>query len=150
MTMRRSFCLSLLAALLAWGVAARSVEAAPAQRGQEARKADVDLSGLNSLMAYTGVFNILSTPEAYEGKTIKLRGEFDTFQDSETGDRYFGVIVSDASACCATGLDFVLRGDRRYPEDYPKVGAEVTIVGTFEIHREGEDMFCRLGDAELL
>lgn len=111
---------------------------------------DIDLSKFSTVMAYSGLFNVLADPYAYVGKVIKLKGTFDVFHDDDTDTDYFGVIVMDQSACCAVGLDFVLRGTNKYPDDYPEIGAIITVSGTFAVEREGEDVFCRLDDAVIM
>ena len=115
-----------------------------------AAKADLDLTKFSSVMVYSGLFNVMANPYAYRGKTIKLKGYFDAYHDDLTGKDYFGVMVMDASACCATGLDFVLKGEHKYPEDYPETGAVITVMGKFDVYTEGEEIFCHLVDAEIM
>lgn len=94
--------------------------------------ADVDLTILSSTMVFGEVFNMIIYPEEYLEKTIKIRGEYYSYYDEETDDRYFFVIVADALGCCAQGLEFVLNDDYTYPEDYPEDGAEVEFIGVFD------------------
>ena len=51
---------------------------------------------------------------------------------------------------CATGLDFVLKNKYKYPDDYPELGALVTVTGKFERYVEGEDTCYHLTDADLI
>ncbi|MCR4819050.1 MAG: hypothetical protein K5841_08860 [Fretibacterium sp.] len=111
---------------------------------------DLDLTKFNGMMAYTGLFNVFTDPDAYTGKVIKLKGQFDCAEDEETGKRYYCVVLMDAAACCAIGLDFVLKDNYEYPKDYPQVGAIITVAGRFEMYREGEDVFAHLVDADIL
>ena len=113
-------------------------------------KADLDLTKFSSVMVYSGLFNVMANPSAYVGKSIKLRGQFDMYHDEETGKDYYGVAVSDAGACCATGIDFVLKGTYKFPEEYPKIGDMVTVQGKFEMYRDGEDVFCHLVEADIV
>lgn len=110
------------------------------------KKADIDLSKLNGMMAYSGLFNVMCNPSAYEGKIIKLKGYCETVHDETTGKDYYGVILMDGSMCCSVGVDFVLKPSYKYP----KSGAVITVMGRFEQYKDGEDTFCRLSDAELL
>ncbi len=89
---------------------------------------------------------------AYDGKVIKIKGMFNSFHDDKDNEDYFAVVIMDASACCTTGIDFVLRDAKKYkyPDDYPETGDVITVVGRFELYREGEDLLCRLADAEIL
>ena len=45
-------------------------------------------------------------------------------------------VVTDATACCAQGLEFVCRDDKTYPDDYPELNAEITVTGAFEIYEK--------------
>ena len=115
-----------------------------------AAKPDIDFTKFSSVMIYSGVFDMLRNPDAFIGKTIKIRGQFDCAQDPDTGKMYFSVTVMDASACCSTGFDFVLKDFYKYPKDYPSVGDTITVSGKFEHYQEGEDTYFHLVDAELL
>lgn len=37
-----------------------------------------------------------------------------------------------------------------YPDDYPELGSEITVSGTFELYEEGDIRYCRLVDAEMI
>ena len=65
------------------------------------------------------------------------------------GQIYFACIIADATACCSQGLEFVLAGEHIYPDDYPELGSEITVVGTFQTYEENGYMYCHLIDAEL-
>lgn len=116
------------------------------------RKIDLDLTKFSSVMVYSGLFNIMGNAPAYDGKVIKIQGMFDTFHDEQDNEYYFAVVIMDASACCTMGIDFVLRDAKKYkyPDDYPQTGDVITVVGRFELYREGENLLCRLSDAEIL
>ena len=107
---------------------------------------DIDLTKLGSTMVYSEVFNMMSVPGEYVGKTVKMSGTFSLYE-GETRN-YYACVIADATACCAQGIEFVRRGDYRYPEDYPAVGDPITVVGVFDTYHEGEDLYCQLIDAE--
>ncbi|MBQ7561312.1 MAG: hypothetical protein IJS99_05720 [Synergistaceae bacterium] len=113
-----------------------------------AGKIDIDLTKFSDVMLYSGVFNILSNPEAYTGKIIKVSGSFDYVHEQDTGRYFFAVIITDAAACCSIGFDFVLKDSYKYPQDYPKKGDKITVTGRFERYKDGEDMFCNLVNAD--
>ncbi len=117
-----------------------------------AEKVDIDLSKMNITMAYSSIANILMKPDNYLGKTIKIRGLFDSAQDPETGIDYFAVALMDATACCAMGLDFSPKKEYnyKYPEDFPAIGSNITVVGKFEMYREGEDIYYQIGEADII
>ena len=63
---------------------------------------------------------------------------------------YFACVIADATACCSQGLEFVLAGEHTYPNDYPELGSEITVTGTFELYEEDGYQYCRLVDAEMI
>lgn len=109
----------------------------------------VDLTTLSSTMVYAEVFNMMVSPDDYIGKTIRMTGIFTVYQDPETKQVYCGVIVEDATACCAQGFDLVMPEERSYPQDYPAPESEITVVGTLQADRTLEEhgiIFLRLED----
>lgn len=58
-------------------------------------------------------------------------------------------IISDATACCAQGIEFVWRGEHAYPSDYPPLDTEITVTGTFDTYFEDDYMYIQLLDADL-
>lgn len=110
----------------------------------------VDLTALSSTMVYGEVFNMLMQPEAYMGKTVKMKGEFSVYTDENTGKHYFACIIKDATACCAKGIEFELAGDYAYPEDYPEVGETITVQGIYSTYEEGGKCFCVLKNSAMV
>ena len=101
-------------------------------------------------MVYSEVYNMMYTPGDYIGKTIKMTGQFVYYENPDTQAQYFTCIIGDVMACCSQGLEFVLTGKHTYPDDYPELGSEITVSGTFELYEEGEIQYCRLVDAEMI
>ncbi len=127
---------------------------------KEARGAqdiDVDLTQLSSTMVYSEVYNMMYTPQDYIGKTVKMNGTFTIYGPQADGTVafdpsapiYYACVIKDAAACCAQGLEFVLQEEYAYPEDYPQVGDEITVVGTFETYEENGGLYCRLANAKM-
>ena len=114
---------------------------------QSADGIDVDLTKLSSTMVYSEVYNMMVSPDNYTGKTVKMNGAFAYYEDPETKKQYFACIIADATACCSQGLEFILTGEHTYPNDYPEVGSEITVTGTFELYTENGFQYCRLKDA---
>lgn len=108
---------------------------------------DLDLTALSSTVVYAEVYNMMTTPSDYLGKKVKMSGQFSVYQDEQTGNIYYACIIADATACCSQGLEFELMGDHTYPDDYPELGDNVTVTGTFETYDENGTMYCRLADA---
>ena len=109
---------------------------------------DVDLTTLSSTMVYSEVYNMLAEPAKYMGKKIKMAGTFAVYQGEDKN--YYACLISDATACCSQGIEFVLDGEYRFPEDYPELGTEITVTGYFDTYYEGEEMYCQLIHAELV
>jgi hypothetical protein len=109
---------------------------------------DVDLTKMTSNMVYAEVYNMLVNPEAYIGKTIRMEGLYTVFEDEETGEVYHGCIVQDATACCASGIEFRSAKELVYPDEYPWEGEEILVIGVFDTYLDGEDLYCTLTDAE--
>ena len=110
---------------------------------------DLDLTALSSTVIYAQVYGMLTEPEDYLGKTVKVAGNYAAFQDEQTGAVYTACMVADALACCSQGIEFVPAGDWRFPEDYPELGAAITVQGTFSSYEDGGQTYIRLTDAVL-
>ena len=116
---------------------------------------DVDLTALSSTMVYSEVYNMMVSPESYVGKAVKMRGQFALYQAvDENGNLipdqiYFACVIADATACCSQGLEFILAGEHSYPDDYPELGTEITVVGTFQTYEENGYMYCHLVGAKM-
>ena len=111
---------------------------------------DIDLTQLSATMVYSEVYNMVYSPENYIGKTVRMNGSFAMYHDEVTDAYYFACIIADATACCSQGIEFVLSGEHSYPEDYPELGSEITVTGTFGTYMEGENMYCTLLDSTLV
>lgn len=110
---------------------------------------DVDLTELSSSMVYAEVYDMVYNPDDYVGKTVRAKGPFSYFKDEATGKEYFAVLISDATACCSQGIEFVLDGDYTYPQDYPAVDTEITVNGVFNYYKENGFTYCQLTGATL-
>ncbi len=111
---------------------------------------DVDLTVMNSNMVYAEVYNMMVQPTEYIGKSIKMRGSYNVFEDDATHQIYYTCIIQDATACCAQGIEFV-------PEDLDAFraagyasGDEITVEGEFQIYPDGEYMYAVLVDTQIL
>ena len=110
---------------------------------------DIDLTLLSSTMVYSEVYNMMYYPENYLGKKVKMSGMYTMIHDEVTDKYYHGCIIMDATACCAQGIEFDLTDDYVYPDDYPKEGDTICVVGTFETYMEGENKYCTLRNAQI-
>ena len=78
---------------------------------------------------------------------MRAKGQFAYYQDPVTGMDYFAVMISDAAACCAQGIEFVLAGDYEYPKDYPEIGDEIVLHGVFNTYEDATGAYVQLKDA---
>lgn len=110
---------------------------------------DVDLSVMDSDMIYATVYQMMSDPEQYVGKTFRIKGKFYVTYDEMTKNQYYYCVIKDATECCAQGLEFVWGdGSHIYPDEYPTDGTEVIVDGTFELYMENDSRYCRLANAD--
>ena len=112
---------------------------------------DIDLTIMNSTMVYSQVYDMVTQPDGYVGKTVRMNGQFAIYEGEERV--YCACLVADATACCQQGIEFILRGEPVYPEGYPELGTEVTVSGVFDTYIEtvaGQDFtYIQLIDADL-
>ena len=136
------------------GVSAAEAAAQPTQAATAAPaptaaapavKMDVDLAAMSSTMVYSEVYSMMTHPQDYVGKTMRMHG---IFACSE-GNLYYFCVIQDATACCGQGIEFILKGDPPYPLGYPQVGEEFTVTGVFEDYQEGPNTYYHLRDAVL-
>ncbi len=145
--MKKLFSVWLIVMLaLLTAACGKVAETAETKKPAEAGKTDIDLTVLSSTMVYSEVYNMVSNPENYLGKTVKMSGSVATF-DGE-GRTYYACIIADATACCSQGIEFLLKDSYR-PEDYPGVGETVTVTGVFDRYYEGEEVYYQLIDSVL-
>ncbi len=115
------------------------------------KKVDVDLTRLPATLIYGEVFNMIVEPEKYEGKTIRIRGQFSVFEDERNPikKRTFACVIMDATACCAQGMEFTLKGSPSYPSAYPQKNSVITLVGTYHQHDVNGYTCTELVDCEI-
>jgi len=109
--------------------------------------AEIDLTLLSGTMVYSQVSQMVYQPEEYVGKTVKMQGPFAVYEGEERN--YYACIIQDATACCANGIEFLWAGDHAYPDDYPELGTEITVIGTFDIYEEDGFLYTQLADAQV-
>ena len=106
---------------------------------------DLDLTQLSSTLVYSEVYNIMTEQEAYLGKTIRMEGECLSAYYEPTDTTYYSVVIQDATACCAQGIEYVLSDGQDYPAD----GNNATVTGRFESYDEEGTVWYHLVDASL-
>lgn len=111
-------------------------------------KVDIDLTGFSANMLYAELYNMGISPEDYKGKIIKLTGEFAHFPKDvdENGnptsdEEIFVCIISDAMACCATGIEFIPEKGSSFWANYPEEGSKITVTGLCDIFLDESGWF---------
>lgn len=103
---------------------------------------DVDLTKLTSTMVYSEVYNMVTEPSEYMGKTVRMKGITSVYHDDVDNNDYYACVIQDATACCAQGIEFVLNDG-----NYPEANTEVTVVGTFSSYKIEDYEYFTLKDA---
>lgn len=154
--MKRLLCVLLIALTLITLAACGREDTAQKPAAEDAKgtaAVDIDLTALSGIMVYSEVNSMISFPDNYIGKTVKMKGQFVVYQATDENGAfipdqiYFACVIADATACCSQGLEFALVGEHTYPDDYPELGSEITVVGTFEPYEDSGCLYCRLGNA---
>ncbi len=109
---------------------------------------DVDLTILDAQMTYAQVYDMVYNPSLYEGKKVRAAGAFAHAEDG--GKDYFAVMIKDATACCAQGLEFELEGEHKFPDDYPDTDANIIVWGEFASYEESGYTYITLKNAKML
>ena len=158
--MKKTTCalltLFMIIALAGCGTEANNNSTPSGTQKDNTKSIDVDLTKLSSTMIYSEVYAMMTSPQDYIGKTVKMNGQFALYQATDANGQpvpdqiYFACVIADATACCQQGLEFVLAGDYKYPDDYPEPGTEITVVGEFQTYMEGTQQYCHLVNAELV
>ena len=107
---------------------------------------ELDLSAMSGTMVYSEVSNICAYPDEYRGKVIQMRGLYNFYHDDATGNDYYACIIQDATACCASGIEFIPDGF----ENEITPGEEITVAGTFDTYMEGNFTYPTLRNAWLV
>ena len=97
------------------------------ENSTDKEKVDFDLSTMKPNMVYAQVFDMLVSPETYENKIIRMKGNFEIYEASEIMGKSYAVIIYDALACCQQGIEF--RYD--FENNLPEKGSEIIVTGKF-------------------
>ena len=113
-----------------------------AAQGSSTEGVDVDLTAMSSTMVYAEVSNIMYEPDDYVGKIIRMKGQAASAYAESTDTAYYAIIIADATACCAQGIEYLL-AEGEYPADQ----TEAIVTGEFELYDEDGQTYCRLKNA---
>lgn len=106
----------------------------------------IDLTQMSSTMVMAQVSAMQYEPDAFMGKIVKMQGTFLVgYGDTRN---YYYCLVSDATACCQQGFEFLWDG-HVFPDDYPEPGTEIIVEGTFDTYWEDGYQYMQLVGASL-
>lgn len=112
---------------------------------------DIDLTKMNATMVYSQVNDMITGPSPYVNKIVKMKGPFKPYESTSPDYCYPAIVIMDATACCASGIEFLLYGVPRCSmtggNGYPLYNEEATIVGRFETYLEEKTTYVHLVDA---
>lgn len=109
---------------------------------------EIDLSQFTGDELYNRVSDMMSNPNEHIGKVVKISAPFGVLEATPANPRnYFGCICFDNDQCHMAVLEFVCADDLQYPDDYPKTGENITVVGVFNTYLEAHATFCQLENA---
>lgn len=121
-----------------------------AAEGQAEKEPEVlDLTFMSATAIYSEVLNMMTSPEQYRFRKVKISGYFGYREDENTGKMIFGCVIPDATKCCEQGIEIIRSGEYSFPEDYPEPGEIITVEGTFDYYTDGTAVNLQLKDAEL-
>lgn len=149
MIMMLAVCMALTGILSGCGSAVGGAAGAASEEKAQI-EIDIDLTQMSSTMIYSEVSNMVSEPDDYLGKMIKMEGTFAMYHDDKSGTDYYACIIQDATACCAQGIEFELSEEYKNPGSLMTEGDTITVLGTFDKYMEGDATYLTLRNAELL
>jgi hypothetical protein len=105
---------------------------------------DVDLTRLGDNMRMAEYANILSTPEEFLGKTIRVSGLYFTIVDPVSWRLTNIVTITEPDSCCPPeGFEVIVGSfDNPLPFDFPLEGRRIELAGVFSSYNvEGFDFY---------
>ena len=113
----------------------------------EKETVDYDLTKMSKHSAIDFITAMAKNNKSNIGMVVKISGKFNIYE--EDGMRYFMVTITDVEHGHQQALEFVLAGEHTYPDDYPEIGTNVIVTGTFNTYIEDGSTYCFLDDATL-
>ena len=100
-------------------------ESVSSEAAEEKEPDILDLTFMSSTAVYSEVLNMMTSPEQYRFRKMKINGIFGYRTNEETGKMIFGCVILDATQCCEQGIEFIRSGDYTFPDDYPEPGDQI-------------------------
>ncbi len=106
---------------------------------------DVDLTEMSGNMIYAQVNEMMFAPNDYDKQVIRMEGFFSIYTDDQQTVSSNMCIIPDATACCAQGVEFILKDGYHYPNE----GEKVTVTGVFTAHNFNGFTYVTVENAEI-
>ena len=99
---------------------------------------DYNLTKYSKTMIHSTVDDMTNpqtgNPLKYIGKTVKVQGKYMPWYVEEV-DRWFQYVeIEGDEGCCPQYLEFVVKGDLVYPDDYPPNETLLELTGVFGLY----------------
>lgn len=144
MNIKRKLAL-ILCICIAFGAVAFAQENSTNLQGTaKEQKIDIDLTLLNATMSYGQMFDMLVNPKNYEGKIVKVKGQFVKYFDDIQKKTYYLVNIVDQAGCCAMGVEFVPKDIDNW--QLPLEGDEIIVTGMFSTYIENDNTYASMVD----
>ena len=99
---------------------------------------DIDLTILGENMMRAEVVRILSSPDEYLGKVIKIHGSYYAIPEPTIARVQNIIAVSEVDACCPPlGFEVIVGDfDNPHPFDFPNQGTRIEVTGVFSTYEK--------------
>lgn len=102
---------------------------------------EIDLTQMSSTMVYSYVFNLMYDPTPFIGKRFRIQGIYDENYWAENDTTYHCILIPDAAACCAQGIEFVLTDENA---SYPQPADDIEISGILTTYMEDDTPYIEI------
>ena len=128
---------------------AKTQDGSKAAASYSSDQIEVDLSAISGDVVYAQVYDMMTKPEDYIGKVVKMKGNYAFYHDEASNIDYHACIIQDATACCAQGIEFEPVTGFTSQTDRPADNEEITVTGVFDTYMDGEYEYCTLRKADV-
>ncbi len=102
---------------------------------------DFDFTEMNQTVQAAYLYKLAARPSEFDGKLLRLPGQFATTLDETTGKRYFGCVVGGPGGgcpCCSQTLlfEFEPKEAELWRTNYPPEKTSITITGRLKMVKE--------------
>ena len=111
---------------------------------------DVDFTEFGMTMAMGKFFEVFTNSSEYLDQIMRVRGEYFSMFFQETGQRHHFITLIPGDDCCRMGFEFMVSGEKSFPEDFPAEGMVIEITGVLSVYEEFGSHFIYLATDEIV